>query len=117
MLISDLWGIGFHAVVVFGLCKNLLFKSVLGHCGQFTKYNNLAKNFYNFVSSFENLTTCINIVHREGVPPAKFFGGTFLFSPSNNSYASNLKNKQKIVLFDEISLKLKASKIGKKLFS
>ena len=27
-----LWGISFHAVVVFGLGKDLLFKSVLGHC-------------------------------------------------------------------------------------
>ena len=32
MLILHLWGISFHAVVVFGLGKNLLFKSVLGHC-------------------------------------------------------------------------------------
>ena len=29
-LILDLWGIIFHAVVVIGLGKNLLFKSVLG---------------------------------------------------------------------------------------
>ena len=29
----NLWNISFHAVVVFGLGKNLLFKSVLGHCG------------------------------------------------------------------------------------
>ena len=36
LLILDLWGISFHAVVVFGLGKNLLFKSVLGHCGQVT---------------------------------------------------------------------------------
>ena len=28
----DLCGISFHAVVVFGLGKNILFKSVLGHC-------------------------------------------------------------------------------------
>ena len=34
MLILDLWGISFHTVVVFGLGKNLLFKSVLGHCDQ-----------------------------------------------------------------------------------
>ena len=27
-----LWGISFHAVVVFGLGKDLLFKSVLRHC-------------------------------------------------------------------------------------
>ena len=33
MLILDLWGISFHAVVVFGLGKNLLFKSILGQCG------------------------------------------------------------------------------------
>ena len=33
MLILDLWGISIHAVIVFGLGKNLLFKSVLGHCG------------------------------------------------------------------------------------
>ena len=32
MLILDPWGINFHAVVVFGLGKNLIFKSVLGHC-------------------------------------------------------------------------------------
>ena len=32
LLILDLWGISFHAVVVFGLGKNLLFKSALGHC-------------------------------------------------------------------------------------
>ena len=36
MLILDLWGIGFHAVVVFGMGKDFLFKSVLGHCD--TKY-------------------------------------------------------------------------------
>ena len=28
----NLWGIGFHAVVVFGLSKNFLFKSILGRC-------------------------------------------------------------------------------------
>jgi hypothetical protein len=32
MLILDLWGISFHAVGVFGLGNDLLFKSVLGHC-------------------------------------------------------------------------------------
>ena len=32
MLILDLWGISFHAVVVFGVGKNLLSKSILGRC-------------------------------------------------------------------------------------
>jgi hypothetical protein len=32
LLILDLWGISFHAVVVSGLDKNILFKSALGHC-------------------------------------------------------------------------------------
>ena len=32
MLILDLRGISFHSMVVFGLGKNLLFKSVLGRC-------------------------------------------------------------------------------------
>ena len=32
LLMLDLWGISFHAMVVFGLGKNLLFKSALGHC-------------------------------------------------------------------------------------
>ena len=31
-MILDLWGISFHAVVLFGLGKNLLFKSILGRC-------------------------------------------------------------------------------------
>ena len=26
------WGISFHAAIVFGLGKNFLFKSALGHC-------------------------------------------------------------------------------------
>ena len=34
LLILDLWGISFHAVVVFGLVKELLFESVLGRCDQ-----------------------------------------------------------------------------------
>ena len=33
LLILDLWGISFHAVVVFGLGKDLLFKSVLRRGG------------------------------------------------------------------------------------
>ena len=32
MLILDLLDIGFHAVVVFGLGKDFLFKSILGRC-------------------------------------------------------------------------------------
>ena len=27
-----IWGISFHTVVIFGLGKDFLFKSVLGHC-------------------------------------------------------------------------------------
>ena len=34
LLILDLWAISLHAAVVFGLGKKLLFKSVLGHCGE-----------------------------------------------------------------------------------
>ena len=51
MLILDLWGISFHAVIVFGLGKNLLFKSVLGHCVKplepitIPKYRNNLNNF------------------------------------------------------------------------
>ena len=32
MLILNVWGITFHAVVVFVLGKDILFKSVLGRC-------------------------------------------------------------------------------------
>ena len=32
LLNLNLRGISFHAVVVFGLDKNFLFKSILGHC-------------------------------------------------------------------------------------
>ena len=31
MLILDLWGVSFYAAVVFGLGKDFLFKSTLGH--------------------------------------------------------------------------------------
>ena len=38
MLILYLWGLSFHAVVVVGLGKDLLFKSVLGHCDSAFSY-------------------------------------------------------------------------------
>ena len=31
-MILDLWGISIHAVVLFGLGENLLFKPILGRC-------------------------------------------------------------------------------------
>ena len=37
--VLDLWGIGFHSVVVFDLGKKLLFKSILGRCARFCKDN------------------------------------------------------------------------------
>ena len=40
MLILDLWGIGFHAVVVFGLGKEFSFKSILGRCDVFHQKTN-----------------------------------------------------------------------------
>ena len=40
LLILDLLGISFHAVIVFGLGKNLLFNYVLGHCGHAADYMN-----------------------------------------------------------------------------
>ena len=45
MLILDLWGISLHAVAVFGLGKNLLFKYVLGHCvREFMKEKKMPKS-------------------------------------------------------------------------
>jgi hypothetical protein len=32
LLILDLWGISFHAIVVFDLSKDLLFKYIPEHC-------------------------------------------------------------------------------------
>jgi len=39
LLILDLWGIGFHAVIVFGLCESVLFKYDLEHCAQGPRIN------------------------------------------------------------------------------
>ena len=49
MLILDLWGISFHAVAVFGLGKNLLFKSILGRCVA------IILSFDNLVNKCKNL--------------------------------------------------------------
>ena len=38
MLILDIWGISYHAVVVFALGKNLLFKFGLRHCAIIDKH-------------------------------------------------------------------------------
>ena len=52
MLILDLLGISFHAAVVFGLGKNLLFKSILGRCVMFSKQINYV---HTYVFSCETL--------------------------------------------------------------
>ena len=51
MLILDLWGISFHAVVVFALGKNLLFKSALGHC----EMSKLSGIFYRILCPSQNI--------------------------------------------------------------
>ena len=57
LLILDLWGKSFNAVVVFGLSKNLLFKSVLGHCYIWKKNNHPSSkpsksNLFAFMNQF-----------------------------------------------------------------
>ena len=56
LLILDLLGISFHVVVVFGMCKDLLFKSVLGHCVKFQPgtFETLDFSTMNFLSSTMN---------------------------------------------------------------
>ena len=39
MLILDLWGVSFHAAVVFGLGKDFLFKFTLGHYAIFAEFS------------------------------------------------------------------------------
>ena len=61
LLILDLWGIRFHAVVIFGLGKNLLFKFVLGHC-----ITTMFVNFWNILPMSKpppqprNVTVCLS---------------------------------------------------------
>ena len=65
MLILDLWGISFHAAVVFGLGKDFLFKSALRHCESLhdTKtvnyhyrpsFSDLTKDLINFLPHIQN---------------------------------------------------------------
>ena len=44
LLILDLLGVSFHAAVVFGLGKDFLFKSTLGHCVRRLKVNENPEN-------------------------------------------------------------------------
>ena len=46
LLILDLWGVSFHAAVVFGLGKDFLLKSTLGHCEE---------------ERFRDLLYCVNV--------------------------------------------------------
>ena len=56
LLILDLWGISFHAAIVFGLGKNLLFKSVLGHCVLIDyNFSNCSKICFTLSPSKQNL--------------------------------------------------------------
>ena len=48
LLILDLWGMSFHALVVFGSGKNLLFKSILAHCDTSINFQFQKLNFLTF---------------------------------------------------------------------
>ena len=41
LMILDLWGISCYAVVVFGLGKDLLFKTVLGRCVEYQLFKDI----------------------------------------------------------------------------
>ena len=58
LLILDLWCISFHAVIVFGLGKNILFKSVLGHCGMCPSISNIFRRPWNVLTSIEVIRLC-----------------------------------------------------------
>ena len=62
MLILDLWGISFHAMVVFDLGKNLLFESVLGQDIVYTLRINFLTFSYMRVSSFGHANGIVCIV-------------------------------------------------------
>ena len=57
MHIQDLWGVRFHAVAVFGLGKNLLFKSFLRHCTEV--------RFASFLSGGFTIMALINPLERK----------------------------------------------------
>ena len=59
MLILDLWGISFHAAVVFGLGKEFLFKSALGHCEQGHLQEKLLQRL-----DFKNIVKCREVVKK-----------------------------------------------------
>ena len=58
LLILDLWGISFNAVVVVGLGKDLLFESVLGHCA----YRRTLGSFENFGSEIQNWDSTSSLI-------------------------------------------------------
>ena len=72
MLILDLFGISFHTVVVFGMGKDFLFKSILGRCvlsekaGKVTRKSKLRYVFLAQWSFFFYLffTANLNSLHR-----------------------------------------------------
>ena len=57
MPILDLWGVSFHAVEVFGLGKDFLIKSTLGHCTEV--------RFASFLSGGFNTDIVVNSLERK----------------------------------------------------
>ena len=86
MLILDLWGISFHAVVVFGLGKNLLFKSVLGHCVWFIylfifQLSTKMTRWLSFTTEFQRRVqrvSCIYLMNYAMKTNSTYFCWTFL---------------------------------------
>ena len=67
LLILDLWGISFHALIVFAQGKNLLFKSVLGQCD----YSKSTKNKIN--KKLQNKNAIVNDVKKNMTTSTDFW--------------------------------------------
>ena len=60
--------ISVYAVVVFGLGKNLLFKSVLGHCGKVILFEDILGFVLSFAQKSEKINVGVCLKHQSDVP-------------------------------------------------
>ena len=83
LLILDLWGISFHAVVVFGLGKNILFKSTLGHCADLHK-----SDLFGFYSrqTFQNLLGRLSSIPQQSYLTLRAMGSQKSPEPLGNCH-------------------------------
>ena len=117
LLVLDLWVISFQAVIVFGLDKNLLFKSALGHCvGSAPSLGSCHGWLWNIMGASTRYPTRLlsGILWPQQHSTTVLHSEAFLLTPKVGRVTASLSFRDLLFLFQSLCLRTYSMYSGEK---